>query len=83
MDAWTYSASRIQQGKEDFEADADGGVTRKELIPNWSSADFTTFVDEVARLLDESFEDGKGDMKRAEELWNQVLDVEEIFWPKV
>ena len=72
------------QAQKETSTDADGGVTRKELIPNWSSPDFAKFVDEVEKLLNECFEkEGHGNLKRAEELWDQILNVEQVFWPEV
>ena len=68
-------------------SDADGGALRKEFIPNWTSDDFGNFVHQIGALVNElaDVEKGKGmleeEKKRCEEIWKQVLWLEERFWP--
>ncbi|KAG4436450.1 hypothetical protein IFR05_008064 [Cadophora sp. M221] len=83
LTAWRYAAScstGIVEGKE-----ADGGALRKEFIPNWTSPDFASFVDEIAEFMDKLWErDGNAErMKVVEGIWTRVLDVEKKFWPVV
>ncbi len=66
---------------------------RNEFIPNWTSAEFKAFVDEIGELVDEvateegvfadGDEEGKRKVRRCEEVWEQVLWLEERFWPSM
>ncbi|MCJ1365737.1 hypothetical protein MMC16_004862 [Acarospora aff. strigata] len=75
-------------GGNEYSNDADGGALRGVLIPNWTSKEFGQFVDEIGGLVDEVGREG-GVMRdgqergRCEEVWRQVLWLEERFWPLV
>ncbi|KAH7330381.1 hypothetical protein BKA65DRAFT_509283 [Rhexocercosporidium sp. MPI-PUGE-AT-0058] len=83
LTAWRYAAScstGTTQGNEE-----DGGALRKEFIPNWTSSEFSAFVDEIAEFMDKLWEmDGnKERLEVVEGIWKNVLDVEKEFWPVV
>ena len=79
---------------DDYSHDLDGGALRKELIPNWTNADFGAFVQQIAALTNELARvEGVGKAgwqadavdndktRSAEEVWRHVLYLEERFWP--
>lgn len=88
--SWASEGSRGSASEGAYEKDADGGVMRSELIPNWSNAEFGAFVQRLERIVDEGVaraveEGGEWDAirRRAEGVWGMVLDAEEAFWPDV
>ncbi|KAL7822646.1 hypothetical protein V8C26DRAFT_389595 [Trichoderma gracile] len=98
LDAWSGAAARLSDaGDKKPEDDADGGALRRELIPNWSSAEFAQFVDALGEIVDagvrREMEMRKGDeekevvkarlVERAMGKWRDVLAAEEAFWPAV
>ena len=92
LDAWSWAGSQIDPSGADVSADADGGVLRTELIPNWSNKDFADFVGQLGAIIDDAVEDmakvgGEGIRStlfaRAQAKYNEVLAAEEAFWPKV
>ncbi|KAH0494455.1 hypothetical protein TgHK011_001073 [Trichoderma gracile] len=98
LDAWSGAAARLSDaGDKKPEEDADGGALRRELIPNWSSAEFARFVDALGEIVDagvrREMEMRKGDeekevvkarlVERAMGKWRDVLAAEEAFWPAV
>jgi thiaminase len=103
LDAWSWAKSNISESKDSaidtFSGDQDGGALRMKFIPNWSSKEFTDFVDQLAQIIDQGVNDhlsglGKqgwqkdNDRKerlghRASEVWSILLDAEASFWPNV
>lgn len=85
LDAWTWA--RSQQNETPTEqGDLDGGALRKEFIPNWTAAEFVTFVDELGMVIDEAVQEAgererEGLMGRAKAIWEELLLAEESFWP--
>ncbi|EOD46586.1 Transcription regulator [Neofusicoccum parvum] len=63
-------------------------ATEHQLIPNWTSAPFSKFVDACRSLVDElanttTSPNGKEEMIRCEQLFEHVCWLEERFWPDV
>lgn len=58
LDAWVY-ASTLSSPDIPAEQDRDGGALRREFIPNWTSSDFSDFVDRCAKLMDEIWTGGQ------------------------
>lgn len=81
--AWSYAksemeASGVKADSEEVKAD----VVRRELIPNWSSEDFAQFVKVLEDLVNEmGTQATASDIQEAEDIWKQVLWVEQRFWP--
>lgn len=69
--------------------DADGGALRAELIPNWTSKEFGEFVETITGVVNRLWEVEVGRVgkrvveRRAEEVWAQILWLEERFWPDI
>ncbi len=54
------------------------------FIPNWTSKEFESFVEQLASVTDRWAEKvDKETRNRAEELWFKVLNLESLFWPDV
>lgn len=93
LDAWSWARSRQPlSGTYEAKDDADGGALRKEFIPNWSSAEFASFVAKLGSLIDLSASHaverlGEGVkrelIRRVEGKWISLLAAEAAFWPKV
>ncbi|KAI9734256.1 MAG: hypothetical protein M1834_002360 [Cirrosporium novae-zelandiae] len=67
-----------------FKKDQDGGALRTEFIPNWTNNEFQDFVDEIGSLMDKLAEKiGAEELRGCEEVWRQVLWIEERFWPEI
>ncbi|ETS76946.1 hypothetical protein PFICI_10820 [Pestalotiopsis fici W106-1] len=84
-EAWTYARDQGQASQTKAEDDLDGGALRKEFIPNWTSAEFGAFVDEIEACLDQYAETHSGaDVdETALRVWKEVLQLEQGFWPQV
>jgi len=62
---------------------------REAFIPNWTCDAFVQFVEECGDVLDElaRYEgvdvdvEGNEGLERCEEMWGQVIWLEEGFWP--
>jgi thiaminase len=94
LEAWRYARGFISPADgASYERDADGGAIRKELLPNWTSEAFGKFVEGIGVLVDEV---GAAERKRlgdegewgvmesrCDEVWKQILWLEERFWPDV
>ncbi|KAJ5577588.1 heme oxygenase-like multi-helical [Penicillium hispanicum] len=88
--AWRYAAAFLaEEGRGVEGEDADGGALREKFIPNWSSAEFEQFVNQIGDVLDTMAGNIKG-VDEAEcvrgqclEWWRQVVWLEEQFWPAV
>ncbi|KXJ95872.1 hypothetical protein Micbo1qcDRAFT_157970 [Microdochium bolleyi] len=101
LDAWLYAAAQGRSSSgggssKDVDQDAssedeDGGALRKAFIPNWTSDEFKTFVEEIRGCLDNfaavvrQGQDASSDGTEAVagEVFRQVLLLEEGFWPAV
>lgn len=90
-DAWAWAASKQTAG-EDGTGDADGGVLRREFVPNWANPEFKKFVDELAGLVDRAVDEAVAELgqgvrgalvQRAQKVWGEVVDAEAAFWPQV
>lgn len=81
-----------------YKRDADGGAIRKELMPSWTSEAFEQVVEGMGQLVDEVAEAERKRLsggeagassewrvveRRCEEVWRQILWLEERFWPAV
>ncbi|KAI9872463.1 MAG: hypothetical protein M1830_001597 [Pleopsidium flavum] len=91
--SWTY-ALRADNHPPDMSVenpytnDLDGGALRAKFIPNWTNESFKGFVTQIGRLVDEVAESddvmgSQEEKKRCEEVWRQVVGLEERFWPVV
>ncbi|PFH55963.1 hypothetical protein XA68_17323 [Ophiocordyceps unilateralis] len=83
LDAWTFARDEL---KGDGQGDADGGALRRALIPNWSSNEFASFVNEIGAVLDDTVDMVAEDVRaelvdRALSVWRRMLMAEEAFWP--
>ncbi|EPS42430.1 hypothetical protein H072_3604 [Dactylellina haptotyla CBS 200.50] len=70
----------------DVEEEKGKDVLKRVFIPNWTSEEFGVFVDTLGTLVDEIAEAegvavGGEEWRRCEEIWRQVLSLEERFWP--
>jgi thiaminase len=82
----TNQATQQRQKADPYAKDLDGGALRSSFIPNWTSPEFESFVNEIAELTDmlAEREDAVGrklDVYKA--VWRHILDVERRFWPDV
>ena len=56
----------------------------KAFIPNWTSEEFSGFVEKLTELTDTwAAESGDKERDECERLWVRVLELEENFWPAV
>jgi thiaminase len=96
LEAWRYARGFISPADADggsYGLDADGGAIRKELLPNWTSEAFGEIVEGIGVLVDEVAAaerkrlGDEGEWKvmesRCDEVWRQILWLEERFWPVV
>ena len=100
LDAWSWARDKAEErhssGEDAGKEDADGGALRKEFIPNWSSPEFSRFVEELGKLIDDAVaevvqrEEGEeqGKVKeailgRVEGKWRTLLEAEKECWPDV
>lgn len=52
------------------------------LVDNWTSPEFAGFVDDLRDLVDSlGIEPGSAEWKRAERVWERVVELEADFWP--
>ena len=59
---------------------SDGPI--RELAKNWTCDDFVRFVRDLAELVDAfDVQPGSERWKRAELIWERVVELEEAFWP--
>ncbi|KAF2090373.1 heme oxygenase-like protein, partial [Saccharata proteae CBS 121410] len=85
--AWTY-ANSFSQSLSTPSSESHIVALHQSLIPNWTSAPFSKFVDACRTLVDElanttEGRNGKEEMQRCEQLFDQVCWLEERFWPDV
>lgn len=91
LEAWRWASTFTDSAgaSKTFERDADGGAIRGELMPSWTSEAFGDVVAAMAELVDEVAEaEGQSVgpevvQRRCEEVWRQILWLEERFWPVV
>ncbi|CZR61055.1 related to transcription regulator PAB1642 [Phialocephala subalpina] len=88
LEAWRYAKGF--PNKEEDQKDKDGGALRNEFIPNWTSDEFANFVGKMGRFVDEAWGQLESSelgncamLEKMEGIWKGVLDVEQVFWPKV
>ncbi|KAF2014024.1 heme oxygenase-like protein [Aaosphaeria arxii CBS 175.79] len=85
--AWQY-ASSFSATLTSPSTDSHIVALHQALIPNWTSPAFHKFVDATRALVDElanitTTRDGKEEMQRCEEIFQQICWLEERFWPDV
>ncbi|KAH7340619.1 heme oxygenase-like protein [Rhizoctonia solani] len=75
LDAWTFASNQAgQERSKGLDA----------FITNWTSDGFKKFVDDLEKLVDLlGIEPGSDSWRRAETIWNRVVELEEEFWPRV
>lgn len=91
LEAWQFAKSQSSEpGPKDRKQDElIGTLLSAELIPNWTSDEFVSFVGSIESLLDEFAEgqqelaDWEMQLERCKAVWRQVLWAEEAFWPDV
>lgn len=89
LDAWMYASQQGSTMDNQPDSDLDGGALRKEFIPNWTSDEFKAFVCDIRDCLDDyaaarsRTENVRNIEQAALHLWQQVLELEEKFWPQV
>jgi hypothetical protein len=100
LDAWSWARDKAEErsssGEHAGKEDADGGALRKEFIPNWSSPEFSRFVEELGKLIDDAVaeavqgKEGEEQEKvkqailgRVEGKWKTLLEAEKECWPDV
>lgn len=90
LEAWTWAKNQLTE--QDAGKDADGGSLRNDFIPNWTSSEFVSFVDQLGDIIDAAVaeqvksEGGyamQGLYDRAVKVWDDVIAAEETFWPEV
>ncbi|KAF2219633.1 hypothetical protein BDZ85DRAFT_38772 [Elsinoe ampelina] len=83
LESWRFAK---QQTSASTSPKTGYDVVGQVLIPNWTSTEFESFVNDIGSLLDElvaSSSTTEEDIGRCEEMWRQVLWCEERFWPEV
>ncbi|KAH6632198.1 hypothetical protein F5144DRAFT_593009 [Chaetomium tenue] len=98
LDAWSWARDKAEErrssGEDAGKEDADGGALRKEFIPNWSSPEFSRFVEELGKMIDDAVaevvqgKEGEEQEKvkeailgRVEGKWRTLLEAEKECWP--
>ncbi len=101
LSAWRHAASQYRQpangdsspvrtslngtvDKNGLE-DLDGGALRKDFIPNWTSPEFESFVQQIADVVNElsEREEGWRKIEVFKAVWEHVLEIERRFWPDI
>ena len=80
LDAWTFASTFLSP---DHASPHPKGAARAllSLIPNWSSPEFATFVDNIADLVDGLDVPAGSELeKRCVDVWRTTLWFEERFW---
>lgn len=90
LEAWSGARDQLTPADHGDNSDADGGALRQGFIPNWSSKEFTAFVDELGEVIDLAVVEHVerlGDtalndiFERALIKWRELLAAEMAFWP--
>lgn len=82
LEAWTY-ASKQPKSTSTKVASAPASRALDALIPNWSGPEFVAFVRDIEELVDGLDVGSDERLARVEELWRNILWLEERFWPDV
>ncbi|PSK54118.1 hypothetical protein B9Z65_7924 [Elsinoe australis] len=83
LEAWRFAKQQNATSAGQYASD---DVVRQILIPNWTSTEFESFVNDIGNLLNELTERSAAideEKVRCDEMWRQVLWCEERFWPEV
>ncbi|KAH6678614.1 transcription regulator PAB1642 [Halenospora varia] len=88
LTAWSHAGSFLSTSASSSSNAPHNLALTKEFIPNWSSPEFSDFVQRIEVLLEELWvnvpvEERDGAKRRVEELWGRILEVETEFWPEV
>ncbi|KIK68686.1 hypothetical protein GYMLUDRAFT_237699 [Collybiopsis luxurians FD-317 M1] len=79
LDAW--SSVQKQSNALPSTSDPTRGAILS-LAKNWSSPEFITFVNDLAGLVDSlDIQPESTGWKRAEKIWERVVELEAAFWP--
>ncbi|KAG9089358.1 hypothetical protein FS749_001397 [Ceratobasidium sp. UAMH 11750] len=74
LDSWTFASKQATQRPRDA----------GDFITNWTSKEFIKFVDDLEKLVDlMEIQPGTDAWRRAEVVWNRVIELEVAFWPQV
>ncbi|KAG9100786.1 hypothetical protein FRC06_003724 [Ceratobasidium sp. 370] len=74
LDSWTFASKQTTQRPRES----------GEFITNWTSKEFIKFVDDLEKLVDlMEIQPGTDGWRRAESVWNRVIELEVAFWPRV
>ncbi|KAH8665927.1 hypothetical protein BGZ60DRAFT_58969 [Tricladium varicosporioides] len=87
LTAWSHARTSLSTSTSSSNAPYNLALTQ-EFIPNWSSAEFSEFVDRIEVLLEEVWQripagEKNETKKKVEDLWGRILKVEKEFWPVV
>lgn len=78
LDAWSNIHDEIKSRGKTTGYD----FPLKSFAENWSTPEFKTFVDDLARLVDDIYRHLGEDAKAtAERIWERVVELEDSFWP--
>jgi thiaminase len=90
LTAWTHAKSHMTDATSGEEHNSATRALHAAFIPNWTCPEFLDFVHECADVLnavaaEEGIESNakKEILTRCENVWKQVLYLEERFWPDV
>lgn len=93
LEAWSYASEQPAYDAQDTKATA---ALHKSFIPNWTCQEFRGFVSECEAVVnayctflgaDRKYQDNDGDGHRAirgcQDAFDQILWLEQRFWPHV
>lgn len=81
MDSWTAVHTQLV-GSLDATSPTPTRSALLSLSANWSNAEFISFVDTLAGIVNDlEITPGSTSWKRAEEIWARVVELEAAFWP--
>lgn len=84
LKAWTFAAETRKESAEWNASKSPAAAALTELIPNWTSPEFHTFVDQIQCLVEGIDEEwrilGSEKLQRLEKVWSTCLWFEERFW---
>ncbi|TFY54251.1 hypothetical protein EVG20_g9785 [Dentipellis fragilis] len=76
LDAWKFVNSTLRETK------APETYFARSFAANWTNAEFVTFVNDLADLVNRfGVQKGSESWVRAEQIWARVVELEEAFWP--
>ncbi|KAG8700821.1 hypothetical protein FRC09_005736 [Ceratobasidium sp. 395] len=74
LDSWTFASKQATQHSREA----------GDFIENWTSKEFVKFVDSLEKLVDlMEVQPGTDGWRRAEAVWDRVIELEVTFWPQV